>query len=387
MRPQSVLYHDTPNLDGSSYTERLRSTVQSLICACHSFFEICSKAQGASPHDVLGQLQTLYSESPNTKLAQLLATATEDEAQPNLCFSQLENLLIDYDWRFNKPTAERLRRLLQDFESVACVGSPTVFALLRSRTRRDILVDQNSYYQDILDGKDGSIISQPIERWDSGALSRSFPAIMLDPPWYLDSYQTWITASIPLLQSGGTMFLPVFPRLVRPTAQREFAILMDRLASLGSITILPIRAHYETPTFERECLRQLDLPPLHGWRSAKLVAVRVFHPDKPKNWTAKSTPHHEWIRYRFGAQVVAIKRRPEAARSETTTGDVFFLDSVSERDSRRQQLTAISSRNMASNSQFTSNLERQLQLIERSKSRIPGDLLVEAANMAGKSHA
>jgi hypothetical protein len=40
-------------------------------------------------------------------------------------FDDLENLIIDFDWRFNRETAERIfEHLLPRFRSVVCIGTP-----------------------------------------------------------------------------------------------------------------------------------------------------------------------------------------------------------------------------------------------------------------------
>ncbi len=386
MTPQSIsACRESASGDGASYNDRLRLRLEFLIQRCSSFFEVCAEAQGAFPNDVYRQLVLLGSQQYNTNATRILQTVADTNSPPDFCFGELENLLIDYDWRFDKSTAERLYRLLWDFESVLCMGTPTVFALRRPLRRQDFLVDQNPYYSNILDQSDDRIISEPIDNLNATTLNRTFSAVLLDPPWYLNSYEAWIDTGLSLLKPGGTMFLPIFSRLLRETAQWEIRVLLDSLASLGKVSMVPFRLKYETPTFETECLRRFALPPLHGWRSARLAAIRVIQPNKSRKMKRQAISHPKWARYRFGAAVVAIKSlaRRESALSESNAR-LFFLDSVSERDSRRHAITAISSRNMATNSSLTSELRAELGIIhDRGRSKGWDNPLVEAASRLG----
>jgi hypothetical protein len=277
-----------------------------LIQRCGTFFEVCREAQGALPSDIYHQLLLLGSQHRGTNLTRILQTAADANSPPAFCFKELENLLIDYDWRFEKSTAERLYRLLWDFQSVLCLGTPTVFALRRSLKRQDFLVDQNPYYSDILDQSNDTLLSGPIDDLSGASLNRTFSAVLLDPPWYLNSYKAWINAALSFLKPRGTMFLPIFPRLLRETAQREIPVLLELLASLGSVTMLPFQLRYETPTFEAECLSRAGLTPLHGWRSAQLAAVCVLQPNTSRKTDRQVISDDEWARYRFGATVVEV---------------------------------------------------------------------------------
>lgn len=351
----------------SFHDEQIKSRLKSLVRQCLTFSEVCAEAEGALPTDVLHQLLRLHAENRTAELTRILQTVrTADAHPPDPCFCELENLLIDYDWRFDKSTADRLYRLLRDFESVLCLGTPTVFALLAPLRRRDFLVDRNRLYSEIFGRAEDRVAYESVEDWNATAPSRTFGAVLLDPPWYLSSYFVWISVALRLLEPGGTLFLPLFPRLLRESAQWEISVLTKFLASLGTISVLPCRLKYETPSFEREYFARLDLPSLDGWRSAQLLAVRISQPARPVDPRSVRPSHEQWFRYRFGTAVVAVKRSDEQTAVSLDVHDkVFFLDSVSKQDNRRQRVTAISSRNMATCSQLGTALQIQLRTMQK----------------------
>ena len=77
------------------------------------------------------------------KIRRLIDSANYQVSEGPRWFADPENLIVDFDWRFQKDTAERLFGMLARFGRVACIGAPTVFSLLSKVRRTDILIDQN----------------------------------------------------------------------------------------------------------------------------------------------------------------------------------------------------------------------------------------------------
>lgn len=339
---------------------------------------------------MLRQLAAINDENPTGELTHILQTVRDANSDaPQSCFGNLENLLIDFDWRFDKPTAEQVHSLLKPFDSVLCLGTPTVFALLLSSKRQDFLVDQNPLYSEIF-GSDARIAYASIETWNGAALGRRFDAVLLDPPWYLDSYFAWIGTALRLLKPGGTLFFPLFPRLLRESAQWEISVLNAFLVSLGAVSVASFRLRYETPSFEREYFARLELPALDGWRTAQLLATRIPEPDRTAAAHTVHLHRDQWCRYRFGTAVVAVKDSCERSDAPPSSdGRVFFLDSVSKRDIRRSQITAISSRNVATHLHLGRALKIQLRIMQEQQASWLGtsDPLIEAISNAGYCYA
>jgi hypothetical protein len=367
-----------------SYETRLKAKVSGLVPICETFHELCSNAEGMFPTVAFDFLKQLETHHDSAKIRRLIDSANYQVSEGPRWFADPENLIVDFDWRFQKDTAERLFGMLARFGRVACIGAPTVFSLLSKVRRTDILIDQNPYYEHAFGREAGRVFCSAIEDFNPFDVGGQFEAALLDPPWSLADYESWLEATLPLIVKGGSLFIPVFPSLLRERAELDVSSLMQRLAKIGQVLFLPFRVRYETPTFEEEVLREKDLPPLHGWRSARMVEVRVDQSFRP---TAKRRLAKEkWDRFEFGSTLVAVKSG-HSAYIQSSEGRFFFLDSVSSRDESRPLITAVSSRNIATDFQDTSLLsEILLSIATRTKMTDDVDPLIVAARDLGASY-
>jgi hypothetical protein len=243
----------------------------------------------------------------------------------------------------------------------------------------DMLLDQNPLYSGIFGISNEQFVCEQIERWEFTSYKRTFKCVLLDPPWYLKTYIAWINAALSFIVPGGSLLLPIFPRLIRESAESEIQSLVNFLQSLGSVSFLPFRARYETPSFEAACFRAVELPALHGWRSASIAAVRVDDGAGLSRPTLGASSHSDWTRYRFGSAVVAAETLPALPAQKSKASKSFFLDSVSDRDGRRHDITAISSRNIATRMRPNSPIKDQLRILEEhGNSTLYLDPLIEA---------
>jgi hypothetical protein len=367
----------------ADYETRVHAKISSLVPASENFFELCSKAEGIFPAVAFGLLKSLRVEHDSAKVEHLLNTAYSQQIDKERWFVDLENLIVDFDWRFQKESAEHLFRTLLEFKSVVCIGTPTVFSLLSAARRTDILIDQNPYYKRLFGSKNSRVFCSAIEDFDPADTEQQFEAALLDPPWYLEDYECWLQAAIPLLAIGGSLFIPVFPNLLRETVESDVFALMEKLVEIGQVSILPFKVRYETPTFEEQVLHKHGLPPLHGWRSAHLLRVRV---NRSKRSTSlRHVAKEKWDRFEFGRASVAVRSNHLASNS--SKGRFFFLDNVSNRDKSRRKITAVSSRNVATDFQDTALLLSTLRSIsERIELASTEDPLILASRDLGASY-
>jgi hypothetical protein len=100
-----------------------------------SFGSICRRLHGAFPSDVAQAVLEI-----GGTVAQSCGTR---EFPAPLEAIVPEPLLIDYDWRFDGPSARYLIRKLRSFRRILCVGTPTVFLELVSLRKNAVLVDIN----------------------------------------------------------------------------------------------------------------------------------------------------------------------------------------------------------------------------------------------------
>lgn len=366
--------------DDGPYRERLRNRIVEIAPYCSSFHELCSAAQGAFPADVVRELNHLKNEI--REFDTIVRTAEFDEGNSRLFFPSIENLLTDFDWRFERSSAESLCSILREFSSVLCLGTPTIFALLSSKERDVFLVDQNYFYASELPGSADQIILASIEANEMRHVNRAFDAVILDPPWYSDDYRKWLSTAVSFAKDGAYIFLPIIPSLARPNADIEGREIYTCLETIGSTALLPFDVRYETPSFEVEVLKSVGLPALHGWRTVKFASVCVNNRQGATMMAASTKRRVDWLRYRFGTKTVAT-RAISIEHENIADGELFFLDSVSQRDRRIKYITALSSRNMATAINSVDLLKCKLEKIDTNSSEDP---LVEALRLIECCH-
>lgn len=343
------------------YEARSYAKIAGLVPASETFLELCSNADGIFPTAAFDALVRMKADHASEKIEQLIDTVDDQRFQRSeerIWFAGLENLIVDFDWRFQKDTAERLFGMLSRFGSVVCVGTPTVFSLLSEVRRTDILIDQNPYYKRTLSTNGRRMFCSAIEDFNFSDFGQQFEAALIDPPWNLVDYKSWLDATLPMIAAGGSLFVPIFPNLLREKIESDLWSIERELANVGQISILPFRVRYDTPTFEEEVLSRKGLPPLHGWRSAEMIEVRVGRSISGGARRGAAKPH--WDRFEFGSTIVAV-RTNHSTDSQSAEGHFFFLNSVSNRDKARHQITAVSSRNVATDFRNSSLLSKTLR--------------------------
>jgi hypothetical protein len=367
-------------LDSQSiaYHKRLRAKVEQLLGESDTFLNLCASMEGAFPVAVRDELRRLVHSPKSQQATRLLVGAETARLDAQLQTEGDPNLLVDFDWRFQRESAERVCAILAGFGRVVCIGTPTIFARLSSDRCNDALIDQNPHCLRGNGVHRERIFSVPIQLFNSSDLYGKFDAAIIDPPWYLQDYREWLHASLQMVRLGGAIFFPMFPGLIRETAEQEARDLTQWLSQFGSVTALPFKVFYETPTFEIEVLRKHNLPPLHGWRSAPFLCLTVNERNVPSAPPRRTT----WERFDFGVVSVAVRTAlcDEELPSEET---VFFLDSVSNRDLRRKTITAISSRNLATNSRNVAAITDQLRLLQFEGGACSVDPLLSALRNLG----
>jgi hypothetical protein len=186
-----------------------------------------------------------------------------------------------------------------------------------------------------------------------------------------------------MIATGGSLFIPIFPNLLREEVESDLWSLKQALANIGQTSILPFKVRYDTPTFEEEVMRRKGLPPMHGWRSAEMIEVRVGRCATSPG--RRKVVKENWDRFEFGPTIIAV-RTNRSMNSQAAEGRFFFLNSVSNRDEERRLMTAVSSRNVATDFRNTSLLSKTLRSMS-GRSRFSGhvDPLILASRNLGAS--
>jgi len=259
---------------------------------------------------------------------------------------------LDYDWRFEPSTAERIAEIASAHGRVLCLGTPAVFQAIAARKGHAHLIDRNSLIESFL-AKAQNCTFEITDLADAPRTRQQFDAAVLDPPWYLPCYELWLSRALAALARPSVIFVTIFRDLTRPGADREREQLLTALSALGRTKHVGDVA-YSTPRFEAEVLERIGLPTMPSWRMADLVRVETTAASEGLTLApAKPTKKlFQWQRYIIGGQVVAV-RTPAHDNGPITyvyprkPASGTDLMSVSRRYPSRVGLTVWTSRNRA----------------------------------------
>jgi len=250
----------------------------------------------------------------------------------------------DYDWRFSDATASQIVDLLETMTgSVLCLGTPTVFQLLRRSGKDVVLIDRNPWYEKHFHPSSVHRLDLLV---DSPPPGRLFDVILMDPPWYLDHMLWWFAWASQLLSKDGVIISTIFPVSARPSAERERQRLVRFMGSIGRMREIRESVTYKTPLFEQESDRTCGVCREPFWRSGELM---IFEPNSPF-FVGSRPQEHTWTRFVVGTQVIMMRERADTSPSRPRLVPIYedggtVLRSVSRRHRARRRIDIWTSRN------------------------------------------
>lgn len=331
---------------GADYFERLGTVLERAMQSGPpaTITELLRHGQGATPDIVLSWLSATYGASHIP--TQVLRSQKRNTARP-----QLHPLL--FEWYFNRDSIEFITEVIAGFDShILCLGTPSVAAELcrLNQTGSVTLVDADAgvieRFQHL-----ARLDTLHVGELDTFPTGRAYSVVVADPPWYLADTLRWLKVARSHTRRGGTIVMPIFPELTRPTASAEREQLFAAAERIGRPELWPNSLVYETPLFEEEAFRALGINEVGDWRTADLLVIRNV--TGPADWPDLGGIHRGldgWRRFEIGPQVVMLRELETVAR----TNSVFVpiagcpkntLTSVSERDPRRDLIGLWTSRN------------------------------------------
>ena len=251
-------------------------------------------------------------------------------------------------WPFTPACGQQIEELIPQKSSVALLGVPTLFKLLKNPLRSEIkLFDSDSYlfsHEITRDYVQCDVLSTVTSQFEN-----TFDVVLTDPPWYLNEYRPWIVKSASLARPGGTVIFVLFPQCIRSGAEGERdAILALAHELFDDIEMLQAEARYETPSFEKVELLRNGLDPA-DWRKATFVRGRVKSPKKTVQMPSTRVSADVWSERRVGCGRIFVNNKAAKIAKFLETADPTnrFLSSPSRRDPARQRANVISSRGHA----------------------------------------
>ena len=148
---------------------------------------------------------------------------------------------LDFDWRFDEVTVERLAQALRGHFPLL-LGAPSVARRLEALGEPVLLVDRQP-----LQGVRNQLIT---DISDLERVSGSHSIVFADPPWYPDEVIAWTEVAARIVGLRGEVLVTVWPPNARPQAEPQFDDLVKELSRWSTVEQFPIVPTYDVPSFE-----------------------------------------------------------------------------------------------------------------------------------------
>jgi hypothetical protein len=211
---------------------------------------------------------------------------------------------LDFDWRFDESTIERLTEVLRGHRPIA-LGAPSVARRLEVLGEPVLLVDRQPL-QDVRN----HIVADIREGLN---LSTHHAIALADPPWYPSDVIAWAEVAGRLVGCCGEVLLSVWPPDVRPGSELEYEDIVRRFSRWSTVELEPWSPTYHAPPFEVASPHQESIfsrsPRIGRMLRLKVTAPPRVSPLQPSG--------RLWHRVTADGYQLALKVR--LSRSQVTT--------------------------------------------------------------------
>lgn len=345
------------DINDTVYSQQLSHHIKSLLNSTSkvpSFYQIITKAEGASPISVKAVLDTFGAEFIYNKLAHIVSK--EDKSSTNKNRKILSDPHpADYDWRFNSRTITKyLNELsLAPHKKIALLGTKTIFTGLIDRHIDTIIFNKSSSL--LNDFRSNGYIAGLVE-CDlfnmQPKYNNSFDLVIADPPWYLEFYKAFINRSSEFLRLGGVLHLSVLQKFTRPNAEKDIKEVIQYASKVGLKLIekKPRYFTYETPIFEQNTLKVNNLY-CQNWRKSDLYIFEKLAISETNIQVDDSNNLESWVEFRWKNKKIKIRdhsRQDDALFNyEPADRNNLIFTNVSRRSPYRKRIDIWTSDNFA----------------------------------------
>lgn len=264
---------------------------------------------------------------------------------------------LDYEWWFTHAGCERLAKLLLWQNplpipgAIAFLGSPLfgIFVATLVPKSHVYILDKSKAsletIQDCVDSERVHLVHYDAEHPLPQELIGVADMIFFDPPWYMDYYDLFLRRSVQLTFGRySTLGFVLFPLLTRPASLQERKQVLEIAMSYGlSLTMMESQvAHYLTPHFEQESLREKGIN-AKNWRKGDLAIFISDGARLPENIALK-VEDDEWMETLIGRVKVKVRVKDEnpnvyiIPEVSAIAGESAVYLSVSRRDPLRKEV-------------------------------------------------
>lgn len=263
-----------------------------------TFEEIIRKCAGVYPTLVKQALEELQVHS---SLVPLYTTQSDlvpygfnlavDHPQNDLVTYQIENNPILSNWYFSWHTCQKIGQLdIWYNKKILFLGTPRLFEFfaVQDKAKHISLIDFDSIVTEKLISRYGNRKNISIEHRDINFLKTDFDNkydyVFFDPPWYFDSYISWLITAAKFVAHDGKVLFPLFPYMVRPTASQERNELFQISRRISpNVLLIPEYLEYDIPSFEENELHFAGIDLRANWKVSDLMILQGVN-YVPEDW-------------------------------------------------------------------------------------------------------
>ena len=246
--------------------------------------------------------------------------------------------LANYEWRFTEDSAKAIVEIIKENSykdiKICCLGTPSIaLELIRNGMGENTtFLDINEPLKKLIERKyDESGIT--CKTYDAQNIPQrkflnSFDFVVVNPPWYLDYYNLFISRAIDFLKpDGGKILTPLFPAFSRQNALKDLKAFELSLEESNCKEVNPkLLVEFEMPEFEEAILKQNNIPlPESNWRNGELVEL-VFDTNKKSSITGNlKIEKRKWLRYVEDKLSIAVAN-PLKIADNSSNNDSYFAE-------------------------------------------------------------
>lgn len=380
----------------------LHARIMSLITSKpRDFHELLALTWGISPADLKGALDALQSEGHVRYTGDLIepkeyserGILSSDSNIPSKRSYSIADREVsefvsrlplphahDFDWRFTgegmRAFAEHVVQYQKREDPVCVIAAPTIYAYLRflGFFERLELVERSEDTVDTIRsffGDSAGICSHDLQYPWPAWFVREFKSIIMDPPWYQDYYELFISRATELLSVGGFIHTAIFPPFAKSNAllERTSIISFAQNRGLFLIELKNGLLRYESPPFERQSFAVDGYECSEDWRKGDVASF--FLGTKYGRENVYRVETGRWREFRIGKSKLKLRMDEsgayEAPMIEPVESDQPFLGNVSRKYPLRENISLWTSCQQAFRLQGSNVVAMLLECIEEGK--------------------
>lgn len=377
-----------------SYTKRIEACIRAVLrnypCTFEEIVRGCYGAYPLTVSEILSEMNIycrftqLYCTQQN-EIPYLEGYET-DLRQTELITYSVENNPILSNWYFSWRSCKRLCALdIWKGKKLLFLGTPRLFEyfLLHAKGAYLTLIDLDKYVTDALMLKyskktDASKIR--IQNADINFIyegEEKYDVVFLDPPWYLETYFSWIFKAATYTAPNGQIFMSVFPFLTRPTASEEREKIFKYCRSLAkSVLSIPEYLEYDIPSFEKSELIHANIDIRSNWKVSDLFILQNIIPVQSekelfKQCSCLDLGYQGWTEFSLFGLRWFICEPPESSDANTLPLISFIDRSIYLRTPsyRNPQLKRANLQSSRGHGLYVSDVKKFMQIVNELKDK------------------